>query len=139
MRTSEEDIISSGIDNFVTKIDEININDNTFVNIKFIETTEIYPEWNSYVTEILSSSDTKSQIYNRFIRGYVGVSTAYQQLLEKYTRYDKMKGESINPFGIYLDIDCITNIKEAIDKWEITLRIAVAINKMDIEFGKTFC
>ncbi|GJW94617.1 hypothetical protein Tco_0174289, partial [Tanacetum coccineum] len=49
-----------------------------------------------------------------------------------------MKNEPINPFGIYLDLDCVNNTKEAIDKWETALRTAVAINKMDIDTLKGF-
>ena len=49
-----------------------------------------------------------------------------------------MKNEPINPFGIYLNLDCVTNIEEAIDKWETAFRVTVSVNKMDIEIGKHF-
>lgn len=138
MTGSEEDIISN-IDNLVTKIGEIDINDNTFVNIKPTEIKpEIHPEWNPNVTEIPSIYGTKPQTFDRSIRGYAGLSTVYQQIPDKYTPYDKMKGEPINPFGIYLIIDCITNVEEAIDKWETALRIVVAVNKIYIDFVKHF-
>lgn len=117
MTSSEEDIITSDVDNLITKIGDININDDTFVNIKPTEVKpEIHLEWNPHVTEILSTSGTKSQAFDRSVRGYVGLSIVYQQIPDTYTPYDKMKGEPINPFGIYLNIDCITNIEEAIDK-----------------------
>ncbi|KAL5822898.1 hypothetical protein ACOSQ4_020798 [Xanthoceras sorbifolium] len=49
-----------------------------------------------------------------------------------------MKNENINPFGIFLNLDCVSNVEEAIDKWETSLRIAVEINKMDLEVTKRF-
>ncbi|GJY98856.1 hypothetical protein Tco_0516286 [Tanacetum coccineum] len=57
---------------------------------------------------------------------------------EKFTPYVSMKNEPINPFGIYLDLDCVNNNEEAIDKWETALRTAIAINKMDIDTLKGF-
>ena len=49
-----------------------------------------------------------------------------------------MKNEPINPFGIYLDLDCISNTEEAIDKWEAALRISITLNKMDIVTAQLF-
>ena len=40
--------------------------------------------------------------------------------------------------SLYLDIDCTINTQEAIDKWETTLRISIAVNKMDFEISKLF-
>ena len=42
-----------------------------------------------------------------------------------------MRNEPINPYGVYLDLDCVNNVEEAIDKWETALRIVVDINGFD--------
>lgn len=49
-----------------------------------------------------------------------------------------MKNEPINPFEIYLDLDCISNIEEEIDEWKTTFRTVVVVNKMNIETIKSF-
>jgi hypothetical protein len=57
-------------------------------------------------------------------RRYAGVPRTINKNIydeQGYTPLDKMKPETINPFEIYLDLDCVTHIKEAINKWEVTL------------------
>jgi hypothetical protein len=49
-----------------------------------------------------------------------------------------MKPETINPFGIYLDLDCVTHIEEATDKWELALRLIVTVNKIDYDTLRNF-
>ena len=38
-----------------------------------------------------------------------------------HTPMDKMRTEAINLFEIYLDLDCVSNVEEATDKWELHL------------------
>jgi hypothetical protein len=37
-----------------------------------------------------------------------------------------------------LDLDCITHIKETIDKWELALRLAVIVNIIDYDTTRNF-
>ena len=39
---------------------------------------------------------------------------------------DKLRPEGINPFGIYLDLDCNPDISSTLDRWETSIRLAVA-------------
>jgi len=55
-----------------------------------------------------------------------------------YTPIDRMRTKVMNCFGIYLDVDCVSNIDETIDQWETTLKVVVSINKMDYEMAKAF-
>lgn len=131
-----ENSVSTDIDNLITKIGEININDN-FINLK----PEIKQEdWNPSINEVPSTSSQipiRNQLFDKPIKSYAAITSALKNE-ENYTPYEKMKNEPINPFGIYLDLDCISNTQEAIDKWETALRISIAVNKMDIEISKLF-
>ncbi|GKF24388.1 hypothetical protein Tco_0076710 [Tanacetum coccineum] len=138
-----ENYLPPDIDSLVTKIGEININEN-FVNLK----PEIKPEnFVPNVNDVPSTSNltTITEAFNRPTEGYVALKTTIRKKAkikdeknEKFTPYESMKNEPINPFGIYLDLDCVNNTEEAIDKWETALRTAVAINKMDIDTLKGF-
>lgn len=143
MDSDFENYIPPDIDSLVTKIGEININDN-FVNLK----GEIKQE--NYVPNVndIPSTSNSTTITNAFTRpteGYAVIKTtikkrdkAKDENNEKYKPYESMKNEAINPFGIYLDLDCVNNTEEAIDKWETALRTAVAINKMDKDILRGF-
>jgi hypothetical protein len=58
----------------------------------------------------------------------------YTYIYITYIYIGSMANEPINPFGIYLNLDCVTNLDEDIDKWETALRISVAVNKMNVRF-----
>ena len=140
MDSDFENYIPPDIDSLVTKIGEININDN-FVNLK----GEIKQE--NYVPNVndIPSTSNSTTVINAFTRpteGYAAVKATINKgdkvKDEKYKPYESMKNEPINPFGIYLDLDCVNNTEESIDKWETALRTAVAINKMDIDILKGF-
>ncbi|GJW94618.1 hypothetical protein Tco_0174290 [Tanacetum coccineum] len=135
-----ENYIPPDIDSLVTRIGEIDINDN-FVNLK----PEIKPEnFVPNVNDIPSTSSPTSitEAFNRPTKGYAALKTTIRKKDKikdkKFTPYESMKNEPINHFGIYLDLDCVNNTEEAIDKWETALRTTVAINKMDIYTLKGF-
>ena len=114
----------------------MDINDN-FVNIK----PEIKQEMS--IHDIPNTSEN-NQIpirtptnFNRPTSGYAGLMSSVRKE-DNFTPYESLKNEPINPFGIYLNLDCVTNIEEAIDKWETAFRVTVSVNKMDIEIGKHF-
>ena len=64
-------------------------------------------------------------------KGGYPIHHTYNNDKSQYTPSEKMRNEPINPYGIYIDLDCINNVEEAIDKWETALRIAVDINGFD--------
>ncbi|KAL5834570.1 hypothetical protein ACOSQ4_014067 [Xanthoceras sorbifolium] len=144
MSSTEE---TSDIENLITKIGEIDINNShNFINIK----PDIKQELNPNITDIPSTSrgpfarepplkrrftTPTDSFYTRNPTGYAGLSSLPN---DNYTPLKKMRNENINPFGIFLDLDCVSNVEEAIDKWETSLRIAVEINKMDFEITKRF-
>ncbi|GJQ98094.1 hypothetical protein Tco_0009233 [Tanacetum coccineum] len=138
-----ENYIPPDIDSLVTRIEEIDINDN-FVNLKREITSENFvPNVNDIPST--SNSTTITKAFNRPIEGYAPLKTTVRkknkikdEKNEKFTPYESMKNEPINPFGIYLDSDCVNNTEEAIDKRETALRTAVAINKMDTYTLKGF-
>ena len=39
----------------------------------------------------------------------------------QYSPMDHLRPEGINPFGIYLDLDCNPDISSTLDKWETSL------------------
>ncbi len=131
---SENNIIpkldDSEIENLTTKIGDMELNDN-FINIKTQENFNINDT---------ASTSTRLPIRNESQRpslGYAAIKSTIRQE-DNYRPYPSMKNEPINPFGIYLDLDCVNNTEEAIDKWETAFRIAVSVNKMDIETIKGF-
>ena len=46
--------------------------------------------------------------------------------------------EGINPFGIYLDLDCNLDISSTLDRWETLIRLAIVVNRMTKEDGKRY-
>ena len=140
MDSDFENYIPPDIDSLVTKIGEININDN-FVNLKGEIKQENYvPNVNDIPST--SNSTTVTNAFTRPTEGYAAIKATIKKgdkaKDEKYKPYESMKNEPINPFGIYLDLDCINNTEEAIDKWETALRTAVSINKMDKDILRGF-
>ena len=111
--------ISSNRHSLITKIGDADISKENFINIK----TEIKNE-NSNIIDIPSTSSQSPPIrpisFDRLVSGYAALSYSGQQP-DNYTPLEKMKSDSINPFGIYLDLECVNNVEEAIDKWETTL------------------
>ena len=51
---------------------------------------------------------------------------------------DRLRPEGINPFGIYLDLDCNPDISSTLDRWETSLRLALSVNRMSLEDGKRY-
>lgn len=147
MMNSDSDIeseIRSDIDNLITKIGDMEIKDN-FVNLKpEMKPDNIKPEikQENWIPSVNDIPTTSRQIpirreFSKPTQGYAAMMTTIRKE-ENYKPYESMKNEPINPFGIYLDLDCISNTEEAIDKWETAFRIAVSVNKMDIETVVSF-
>ncbi|PWA38749.1 hypothetical protein CTI12_AA579590 [Artemisia annua] len=121
MDSEFENYIPPDMDSLVTKIGEIDINDN-FVNLKGEIKQENYvPNVNDIPST--SKSTTVTNAFTRPTEGYSAIKTtnkkgdkAKDEKNEKYKPYESMKNEPINPFGIYLDLDCVNNPEEAIDK-----------------------
>ena len=51
---------------------------------------------------------------------------------------DQLRLEGINPFGIYLDLDCNPDISSTLDRWETSLRLAISVNRMSLEDAKIY-
>ena len=51
---------------------------------------------------------------------------------------DQLRPEGINPFGIYLDLDCNPDISSALYRWETSLRLAISVNRMSLEDAKRY-
>lgn len=45
------------------------------------------------------------------------------------THAAKMKVEGINPFEVYLNLDCRNDLESIIDQWKKSLKVAININK----------
>ncbi|KAL5736745.1 hypothetical protein ACOSQ2_031533 [Xanthoceras sorbifolium] len=143
MSSTEE---NSDLDNLITRIGEMDINNaHNFINIK----PDIKQELNPNITDIPSTSRGPTFAREPPLRKtYTGTAQTrnplgYAELTsipspDNYTPLEKMRNEHINPFGLFLNLDCVTDVEEAIDKWETSLRIAVEINKMDLEVTKKF-
>ncbi|GKB24312.1 hypothetical protein Tco_0863713 [Tanacetum coccineum] len=129
---SEIDYIPSYVDNLIAQIGDMDINDRV-VNIKTIKEENE----NANINDTASTS-TQIPIRNdKTTRGYAVVQSTIKKK-EKYVPYEVMKNEPINPFGIYLYLDCISNVDEAIDIWETTFRIAVHVNKIELKDIQSF-
>ena len=44
----------------------------------------------------------------------------------------------INPFSIYLDLDCNPDIPSTLDRWETSIRLAIAVNRMTNDDAKRY-
>ena len=69
-------------------------------------------------------------------RGTASVFGAIKE--ENDSPMDKLKPEGINPFGIYLDLDCNPNISSTLDRWETCIRLAIAVNRMTNDDAKRY-
>ena len=58
--------------------------------------------------------------------------------IENDSPMDKLRPEGINPFGIYLDLDCNSNISFTLDRWETSIRLAIAVNRMTNDDAKRY-
>ena len=129
----------SQIDELVEQRGHLNLDN--LVNIK----TNIKKNYqkNSNINDMPSISYNSPrynpQNFNKPSNGYARLQMVTKNIdKEEYKPLNKMRTEAINHFGIYLNLDCVTNVKEAIDKWETTFRVAISINKMDYEMAKVF-
>lgn len=127
---------NSDVDNLITKIGDLDLNENqsNFIDLKINTIIKEEMNWNPNVIDIPWSSRTTG--WDKPVRGYAWLSS--MRTNRKYTPLETIKNEPINPFGVYLDLDCTNNIEEVIDKWETTLRITITVNKMDYETAKHF-
>ena len=58
--------------------------------------------------------------------------------IENDSPMDKLRPEGINPFGIYLDLYCNSDISSTLDRWETSIRLAIAINRMTNDDEKRY-
>ena len=58
--------------------------------------------------------------------------------IENDSPMDKLRPEGINPFGIYLDLDCNSDISSTLDRWETSIRLAIAVNQMTNDDAKRY-
>ena len=66
------------------------------------------------------------------------IKSISEEELEKITPFHRLRPESINPFGTYLNLDCTDDIDGRIERWERDLRIAIVVNNMSFEDSKKF-
>ena len=139
MSDSEENftcLSDSEIENISNKLN------NLMINIK----PDIKPEMNPNISDLPSTSRPTSSYARRkpgsgnsFVSSLMNIAKQKGYLdNEGYTLLDRTTPEAIFPFGTFLDLDCVKNTEEAIDKWEIGLRLAVSINKLSYEESKGF-
>ena len=69
-------------------------------------------------------------------RGTASVFGAVKQ--ETDSPMDNLRPEGINPFGIYLDLDCNPNISSTLDRWETSIRLAIVVNRMTNDDAKRY-
>ena len=86
-----------------------------------------------------SCARRKSGLGNSFISSLMNIAKQKSYLdNEDYTLLDRTTLGTIFPFEIFLDLDCVKNTEEAINKWEVGLRLAVSINKLSYKESKGF-
>ena len=68
-----------------------------------------------------------------------GTAYVHESVKQEYdSLMDRLRPEGINPFGIYLDLDCNQDISSTLDRWETSLRLALSVNRMSLEDGKRY-
>ena len=68
-----------------------------------------------------------------------GTTYVHYSVKQEYdSPMDCLRPEGINPFGIYLDLDCNPDISSTLDRWETSLRLALSVNRMSLEYGKRY-
>ena len=51
---------------------------------------------------------------------------------------DNLRPEGINPFSIYLDLDCNPDISSTLDRWETSIRLVITVNRMTNDDAKRY-
>ena len=90
--------------------------------------------------DIPESSNT-SRFRPRYARTPTDRGTAYvhESVKQEFdSPMDRLRPEGINPFGIYLDLDCNPDISSTLDRWETSLRLALSVNRMSLDDGKRY-
>ena len=68
-----------------------------------------------------------------------GTTYVHDSVKQEYdSPMDRLRPEGINPFGIYLDLDCNPDISSTLDRWETSLRLAINVNRMSLEDAKRY-
>ena len=97
------------MNSLIDKMGNINLTDDTFINLKadtpsmhdLTATTQLVPRPKIEHGE-------SSRIRSESRGGYPIHHTNYYDK-SQYTPSEKMRNEPINPYGIYLDLDCVNN------------------------------
>ena len=87
----------------------------------------------------IPESSNAARFGPRYARTPTARGTAYvhESIKQEYdSPVDRLRPEGINPFGIYLDLDCNPDISSTLDGWETSLRLALSVNRMSLEDGK---
>ena len=68
-----------------------------------------------------------------------GTTYVHDSVKQEYeTLMDRLRLEGVNPFGVYLDLDCNPDISSTLDRWETSLRLALSVNRMNLEDSKKY-
>ena len=84
----------------------------------------------------IPESSNAARFRPRYSRTPTARGTAYvhESIKQEYdTPMDRLRPEGINPFGIYLDLDCNPDISSTLDRWETSLRLALSVNRMSLD------
>ena len=112
-------------------------------NLKMEENPMIEAVTNHVETAAMDipESSNAARFRPRFSRTPIARGTAYvhESVKQEYdSPMDRLRPEGINPFGIYLDLDCNSDISSTLDRWETSLRLALSVNRMSLEDGKRY-
>ena len=89
----------------------------------------------------IPESSNAARFRPRYSRTPTAKGTAYVHETVKQefdSPMDRLRPKGINPFGIYLDLDCNPDIFSTLDRWETSLRLALSVNRMSLEDGKRY-
>ena len=89
----------------------------------------------------IPESSNAARFRARYSRTPTARGTAYvhESVKQEFdSPMDRLRPEGINPFGIYLDLDCNPDISSTLDRWETLLRLALSVNRMTLEDGKRY-
>ena len=135
-----EDASDSELEIFSKTFEKLNI---PKCNLKMEENPMIEATNNPVETaamDIPESSNT-TRFRPRYSRTPTARGTTYvhDSVKQEYdSPLDRLRPEGINPFGIYLDLDCNPDISSTLDRWETSLRLAINVNRMSLEDGKRY-
>ena len=93
------------------------------------------------ITRDLPESSTIERFRPRHSRTpiAIGATSVYGVVKEETNSpIDKLRPEGINPFGIYLDLDCNPDISSTLDRLETSIRLAITVSWMTEEDGKRY-